>query len=96
MTTIAIHPERRLYVRLISRQVLRDYMRFRNETNRSLADKCAPHAKRGIIGHLRSGVRNTCSPDTATAIERALNAPPGSLFVPEVTNGYQSTGRRAA
>lgn len=96
MTVTASALERRLWVRLISKQVLRDYMKFRGETNRSLADKCGPHVKRAIVGHLRSGVRSTCSPDTATAIERALNAPPGSLFVPEMANGYQAGNRRAA
>lgn len=96
VSTTAITLERRLWVRLISKQVLADYMRFRNETNRSLAEKCPTNVKRAIIGHLRSGVRNTCSPTTASAIEKALNAPPGSLFVPEVANGYQVTGRSAA
>ena len=79
--------ERRMYVRLISTQVLRDYMKFRGETNASLGAKCAPYAGRSIIGHLRSGFRQTCSPDTAKAIERALNAPPGSLFLAEVIPG---------
>lgn len=82
----------RLWVRLISAQALRQYMEFRGETNRTLADKTGPGVGRQIIGHLRSGKRATCSPRTATAIERALNAPPGSLFVPEVTTG--SLGNR--
>ena len=81
-------------MRLISRQVLRDYMQFRNETNRTLANKCTPYAKRAIIAHLRSGARTTCSPAVATAIERALNAPPGSLFVPEVSSVQSSSGQR--
>lgn len=96
IATRRLPQEGRLWVRLINRQVLGDYMRFRNETNRSLADKCAPHAKRAIIGHLRSGERTTCSPETARAIERALNAPPGSLFVPEVATDYRASSGRAA
>lgn len=87
---------RRLWVRLINRQVLDDYMRFRGETNRSLATKTGGAARHGIIGHLRSGHRSTCSPETAKAIERALNAPPGSLFAPEVANGSEGSGRRIA
>jgi len=83
-------------VKLISRQALRQYMDFRGETNRSLAMKCGPGVGRAIIGHLRSGERQTCSPKTATAIERALNAPPGSLFVPTVATGSQATGRGSA
>lgn len=74
-------------MKLISRQAFRSYMEFRGETNRSLAMKCGPAVGRAIIGHLRSGTRNSCSPSTARAIERALNAPPGSLFVPTVTTG---------
>lgn len=88
--------ERRLWVKLISAQALDSYMRFRSETNRSLATKTAPNAKRGIIGHLRSGQRDTCSPETAAAIERGLNAPPGSLFVPEVSSVALGTGHRWA
>jgi hypothetical protein len=85
----------RLWVRLISRQAFRQYMAFRNETNRSLAEKCGPGVGRGIVGHLRSGQRTTCSAKTAQAIERALNAPPGSLFVPEVSGVSAGTGRAA-
>lgn len=85
----------RLWVRLISRQALRQYMDFRGETNRSLAEKCGPRVGHGIVGHLRSGQRTTCTRHTAQAIERALNAPPGSLFVPEVS-AVSSNTRRAA
>lgn len=86
----------RLWVRLISTQALRQYMEFRNETNRSLAIKTGSGVGREIIGHLRSGKRSTCSPQTATAIERALNAPPGSLFVPEVTTAQLGSARVSA
>jgi len=85
---------RRLWVRLISRQALDQYMRFRGVTNRSLAERA--DLGRGIVGHLRSGKRVTCSPETATAIESALNAPPGSLFVPELSNGIASIKQRSA
>jgi len=83
----------RLWVRLISTQALRQYMEFRQETNASLAAKSG--LQRGIIGHLRSGKRTTCRPITARAIEAALNAPPGSLFLAEVATGSQAK-RRAA
>lgn len=84
----------RLWVRLISAQALQQYMTFRGETNRTLADKTGPGVGRQIIGHLRSGKRTSCSPRTATAIERALNAPPGSLFVPEVASGQSGIRHR--
>lgn len=70
-------------MRLISYQVLDQYMEFRDETNRSLA------AKAGIspatISHLRSGARNSCRPATARKIAFALQVLPESLFLPEVT-----------
>lgn len=78
-------------MKLISRQAFRQYMDYRGETNRSLAAKCPEGIGRAIIGHLRSGVRDTCSPTTAKAIEKALNAPPGSLFMPTVTTASQGT-----
>lgn len=89
---------------LISRQALNDYMRFRGETNRSLASATTGFVKKvgaggpikhGIVGHLRSGRRTTCSTETAKLIELALNAPPGSLFVPKMAIGSPAI-RRAA
>lgn len=85
--------ERRLWVKLISRDALRQYMEFRGETNESLGRKAG--LSKAIVGHLRSGHRSTCNGKTAAAIERALNAPPGSLFVAEMPNGLR-VGRRTA
>lgn len=74
--------ERRLFVKLISATVLDQYMKFRQETNRSLAGK----VKRSpaLIAHLRRGARSYCDPKLGPLIEQALNAPPGSLFFAEV------------
>jgi hypothetical protein len=85
----------RVWVKLTSRQALDQYMKFRGETNRSLADKCGPNVQRAIISHLRSGARTTCSGTTAHAIEKALEVPPGLLFVATVTTGDQVSGRAA-
>lgn len=76
--------EGRFWVRLISSDALVQYLKFRDLTVRQLAKQvgCSP----AVIGHLRSGKRNTCRPETARQIERALNAPPGSLFVPQVSH----------
>ena len=78
------HPpnDGRLEVRLISRQALAQYMSFRGHTVRSLARKV--NRSSSLIGHLRSGKRHTCSPEVARAIEKALDAPSGSLFVAKV------------
>ena len=83
----------RFWVKLISARVLADYMDHRDETVRSLADKVG--VSRSTIGHLRSGERDTCKPPTAKAIEKALNAPPGSLFVAHVSRVASNTGRAA-
>lgn len=89
-----MHDEGRFWVQIIEGRVLRDYMKYRSmsvralaaEVNRELAREGIKDAKSvGIIGHLRSGKRTTCRPETAKAIERALQAPPGSIFVPQVS-----------
>lgn len=87
------HDHGRFWVKLISARVLADYMAHRDETVRSLASKvgCSP----STIGHLRSGKRNTCKPAVAKAVERHLNAPPGSLFVPQVSRVASNEGRAA-
>jgi len=81
----------RLWVKLISRRVLVDYMSHRQMTVRELAKiaKVSP----STVGHLRSGKRGTCQPATARRIEEALNAPSGSLFVAQVSRLSQETMR---
>lgn len=84
----------RLWVKLVSAQALRQYMEFRQETNRSLAAKAGVGP--GIVGHLRSGKRTTCSPRVAQAIEEALACPPGFLFVPKLSVIQADAGRAVA
>lgn len=81
-------------MRLISRQAFRQYMEFRGETNESLAKKA--DVSKAIVGHLRGGHRDTCSPRTARLIEAALNAPPGSLFVAELPHATRGTTKATA
>lgn len=83
--------ESRFDVRLISSTVLADYMRFRDLSVRELASRVG--CSHQVIGHLRSGKRATCRPETARKIEEALNAPPGSLFVAKVSRVSRETGR---
>lgn len=82
--------EGRFGVKLISADALAQYMRHRDFTVRTLADEVTRIRKCRVspatIGHLRSGKRNTCHPDTAKAIEKALGAPRGSLFVADVSH----------
>lgn len=76
-------------MQLISSVALAQYMDHRDVSVRGLAKKVeiitGESCSHQVIGHLRSGERNTCRPATAKAIEKALGAPPGSLFVPRVS-----------
>lgn len=74
----------RLTVRLKSRRALADYMEFRNITSAYQLARAAA-LKPGVVGHLVSGRRNSCSPKTARAIEEALGCPPGFLFDPKMS-----------
>lgn len=76
--------ERRLYVK-VHRQALRQTMTYRGFTVRGLAEATRkPRISRSTIGHLVSGQRSTASPETARAIERALDVAPGTIFQPSV------------
>lgn len=89
-------PERRLYVK-VHRQALKQYMAYRGLTVRGLAAKTTkPRLSPSTIGHLTSGERPTCSPETAQSIERALDVPPGTIFEPTVCNVLSPTTRKSA
>ena len=85
--------ERRFDVRLISADALARYMSYRDMSVRALALKvgCSP----ATIGHLRSGHRDYVRTEWAKAIEDSLEAPRGSLFVPEVSNVTREVRRLA-
>lgn len=80
------------WMELTSKEALVSFMQSNKETVRTLAAKSIvrnPRTARGykalspaMIGHLRSGRRKTCSPETAAAVEKALGCPPNVLFVP--------------
>lgn len=85
--------EVRFDVELISATAFAQYMEHRGFTVRSLAARvgCSP----ALIGHLRSGERKGTNPQRARLIEKALDAPKGSLFVPRLSTVSRET-RRAA
>lgn len=84
MTTTQIQP--RLTYRLVSRQALRDQMRYRRTTVRELAIACGRESYKSSIGNLRSGARMTCGPHLARRLEEALGLGPGVLFMPVMTS----------
>lgn len=88
----------RLTVRLRSRRALVDFMNFhRIKSAYELARRAG--LKPGVVGHIVSGRRTTCSLATARAIEEALQVPTGFLFEPrmsQVVVDVPPTPRRAA
>lgn len=86
---------RRLRVTLASHEALDQYMRFRDTSNAQLASKVG--VSTATIAHLRRPRgRKTCDPALAPKIERALNAPPGSLFLAEVIDDYSGDNRNGS
>ena len=75
-------------MRLISAQALRQYMRFRSHSVRSLAT--AVGVSHGTIGWLTSGRRATTKVATAKRIAQALDCPVDALFVPLVVSGSRT------
>lgn len=80
-----IRIEGRFEVRVISHQAFAQYMKHRGYTVRTMADALGGPHLRSTIGHLRSGKRSTCDPELARRIEKVLDAPRDSLFVPLVS-----------
>lgn len=91
-----IRIEARFDVKLISADALAGYMEFRGVTVRDLAVMVGGEHLRSTIGHLRSGRRDSCPPELARKIEKALNAPRNSLFVAKVSTVQRETARSAA
>lgn len=74
----------RLTVRLKSHRALVEYMQFhRIGSAYELARRAG--LKPGVVGHLVSRRRATCSLKTAQAIEEALACPSGFLFEPRMS-----------
>ena len=84
--------ESRFDVRLISAGALAQYMKYREVSVRELAKTVG--CSHATVGHLRSGKRNYVRSEWAKAIERALDAPRGSLFVPELSTVTRDTNRK--
>lgn len=90
-----IRIEGRFEVRVISHQAFAAYMKHRGYSVRSLAEAVGGPQLRSTIGHLRSGKRPTCDPELAKRIEKALDAPRDSLFVPLVSRVSREVGPMA-
>lgn len=77
------HSPWRFEVRVVDRRILEHYIKFRGLSYAKLAAKVG--CSKATIGHLVSGHVTTTRSEWAKAIELALDAPTGSLFVPKVS-----------
>jgi transcriptional regulator with XRE-family HTH domain len=70
-------------VKVKDRRILADYLAFRRMSYAQLAQKVG--CSKATIGHLMTGKTSGTKPEWARAIEEALDAPSGSLFVARVS-----------
>jgi transcriptional regulator with XRE-family HTH domain len=78
-------------MRITNKQVLKDLMAARELTQTELAEMAG--LSRQLIGHLLTGARSTCRPDSAEKIARVLFVPLTVLFVPSVTADSGETNK---
>lgn len=79
----------RFEVKLISTEALRSYVAHRGMTLQEVANKAG--VSRQLVGLLHSGKRNSCKPINAYSIEKALDAPKGSLFLETASTVQRDT-----
>lgn len=70
-------------MRVVDRRILEHYIEWRGFSYAQLAAKVG--CSKATIGHLVSGHVKSTKKDWAKAIEKELDAPPGSLFVARVS-----------
>lgn len=82
-------------MKLHSEALFAQLMEHNGFTVRSLAEEATRElrksrsrevVKRGTVGNLRSGYRNTCKPEVAKALAKCLNVPVEALFSGKVSN----------
>lgn len=80
----------RFEVNVKDRRILADYLQFRRMSYAQLAQRVheitrTPGPSKATIGHLVTGQTTSTRKEWARAIEEALDAPAGSLFVAKVS-----------
>lgn len=97
--------EGRFDVKIHSSALFAQLMEHNGFTVRSLADAAAIElrksrsrvvCKRGTVGNLRSGYRDTCRPEVARALAKCLNVPVEALFSSKVSNVQREVGQKSA
>lgn len=87
MGTPATSTRWRFEVKVKDRRILADYIEFRRMSYADLARRVG--CSKATIGHLVTGKTSGTKKAWAIAIEQALDAPAGSLFVPRVSRVSQ-------
>lgn len=82
-------------MKLTSANTLRALMEQKDFSRRRLARYCGL-ASSGMIDHLLSGRRTSCSPRLAQRIVEALDVPLSVLFVPKVPSSTRHIAKRSA
>lgn len=97
--------EGRFDVKLHSDVMFAQLMEHNGFTVRGLADAATAElrksrskevVKRGTVGNLRSGYRDTCKPQVAKALAKCLNVPVEALFSGKVSNVQREVRRNQA
>lgn len=97
--------EGRFDVKLHSEELFAQLMEHNGFTVRSLADAATAElrksrsrevVKRGTVGNLRSGYRNTCRPEVAKVLAKCLGMPVEALFAGKVSNVQREARRNIA
>lgn len=97
--------EGRFDVKLRSEELFAQLMEHNGFTVRGLADAATAElrksrsrevVKRGTVGNLRSGYRDTCKPEVAKALAKCLGMPVTALFDSKVSNVQREVGRSLA
>ncbi len=81
------------WMRLASSDTLRALMQQKGFSHRRLARYCGL-AGPGMVDHLVSGRRTSCTVKLAERIAEALDVPLSVLFMPVVPSGDKSTDKR--
>lgn len=98
MGRVSIRTVRRYDIVLRDARALRQSMKYRRHSLRSLADEVTRELRKSrdpqtvksvsksTIGHLTSGVQRITRPEVAAAIEEVLDVAPGQLFEQQISN----------
>ena len=94
-TTARKHWPKGSWMRLASSDTLRALMAQKGVSHRRLARYCGL-AGPGMIDHLVSGRRHSCTPKLAERIAEALDVPLSVLFVPSLPSAGSTSAKQSA